>query len=64
MYRITGEQYWRDRGWEMFTAVQAHTSTVFGNSAIDDVTKGAPELKVCLLPCLVIPRCYYQVCSC
>jgi mannosyl-oligosaccharide alpha-1,2-mannosidase len=47
MYRITGEQYWRDRGWEMFTAVQAHTSTVFGNSAIDDVTKGAPELKVC-----------------
>jgi mannosyl-oligosaccharide alpha-1,2-mannosidase len=46
MYRITGEQYWRDRGWEMFTAVSAHTSTVFGNSAIDDVTKVAPELKV------------------
>ena len=48
MYRITGEQYWRDRGWEMFTAVQAHTSTVLGNSAIDDVTKAAPELKVCI----------------
>jgi mannosyl-oligosaccharide alpha-1,2-mannosidase len=46
MYRITGEQYWRDRGWEMFTAVQAHTSTVLGYSAIDDVTKAAPEPKV------------------
>jgi len=45
MYRITGEQYWRDRGWEMFTAVQDHTRTVFGNSAIDDVTKAAPELE-------------------
>ena len=46
MYRITGDQYWRDRGWEMFTAVQDHTRTVFGNSAIDDVTKAAPELEV------------------
>lgn len=47
MYRITGEQYWRDRGWEMFTAIQDHTRTMFGNSAIDDVTKEAPEVKVC-----------------
>jgi hypothetical protein len=30
----------------MFTAVQAHTSTVLGYSAIDDVTKAAPELEV------------------
>ncbi|KAM0717402.1 hypothetical protein Q7P37_007254 [Cladosporium fusiforme] len=45
LYRITGEQYWRDRGWEMFTAIQDHTRTVFGNSAIDDVTKSAPDFK-------------------
>ncbi|KAL1587180.1 hypothetical protein WHR41_04407 [Cladosporium halotolerans] len=45
LYRITGEQYWRDRGWEMFTAIQDHTGAVFGNSAIDDVTKAAPEAK-------------------
>jgi len=49
MYRITGDQYWRDRGWEMFTAVQDHTRTEFGNSAIDDVTKEAPELEVCFV---------------
>jgi len=56
MYRITGDQYWRDRGWEMFTAVQDHTRTVFGNSAIDDVTKAAPEMEVCetkKFPCLL-----------
>ena len=56
MYRITGDQYWRDRGWEMFTAVQDHTRTVFGNSAIDDVTREAPEMEVCGIFCF-----YYSI---
>nr|OQO18724.1 hypothetical protein B0A51_14575 [Rachicladosporium sp. CCFEE 5018] len=43
MYRITGEQYWRDRGWEMFTAIQGVTRTTWGNSAIHDVTQVATE---------------------
>lgn len=43
MYRITGDQHWRDAGWEMFTAIHDHTQAVYGNSAIDDVTKEAPE---------------------
>lgn len=46
LYRITGDQYWRDRGWEMFTSIQDHTGAVWGNSAIDDVTKTAPDFKV------------------
>lgn len=51
MYRITGEQYWRDRGWEMWEHIWKHTYAQFGASAIDDVTKNAPEAKVCpLLP--------------
>jgi len=29
----------------MFQAVNDYTATVYGNSAIDDVTKTAPELK-------------------
>ncbi|EMD00200.1 glycoside hydrolase family 47 protein [Baudoinia panamericana UAMH 10762] len=45
MYRITGEQYWRDMGWKMFLAVDEHTTALYGNSAIDDVTKMAPEQK-------------------
>lgn len=44
MYRITGDTHWREVGWDMFTAIKTHTSTTYGNSAIDDVTKMAPEL--------------------
>ena len=45
MYRITGNQYWRDVGWNMFTSIDSHTRAPHGNSAIDDVTKSAPEPK-------------------
>ncbi|KAF2470339.1 seven-hairpin glycosidase [Lindgomyces ingoldianus] len=44
MYRITGDPHWREVGWRMFEAVDQYTSTVHGNSAIDDVTKTSPEL--------------------
>lgn len=43
MYRITGEQHWRDAGWKMFQAVERHTRTEFGHSAIDDISKTHPE---------------------
>jgi mannosyl-oligosaccharide alpha-1,2-mannosidase len=45
MYRITGDQYWRDVGWNMFTSIDRHTRTIHGNSAIDDITKSIPELR-------------------
>jgi len=45
MYRITGDNHWREAGWRMFLAIDRHTSTVYGNSAIDDVTKMVPELN-------------------
>ncbi|XPS91098.1 Mannosyl-oligosaccharide 1,2-alpha-mannosidase [Ascochyta lentis] len=45
MYRITGEAHWREAGWRMFEAVIKATTTEFGNSAIDDVTKTTPELN-------------------
>ena len=44
MYRLTGDAHWRHAGWRMFLAINAATSTEFGNSAIDDVTKQIPEL--------------------
>lgn len=43
LYRITGDQHWRDAGWDMFTAIHDHTQAMYGASAIDDVTKEAPE---------------------
>ncbi|KAF4556221.1 putative glycosyl hydrolase family 47 protein 2 [Elsinoe fawcettii] len=45
MYRITGDVHWRKVGWTMFTAISDHTSGVYGNSAIDDVTKSLPMKK-------------------
>lgn len=45
MYRITGSTHWREAGWRMFQAINKHTSTTYGNSAIDDVTKAIPLIK-------------------
>jgi mannosyl-oligosaccharide alpha-1,2-mannosidase len=38
MYRATGDNYWREKGWEMFKAVEKHTNGTYGASAIKDVT--------------------------
>lgn len=45
MFRITGDEYWRDRGWEMFQAIEKHTRTPLGSSAINDVTSEAPVYR-------------------
>ncbi|CAO2656222.1 Nn.00g050250.m01.CDS01 [Neocucurbitaria sp. VM-36] len=45
MYRITGDSHWREAGWRMFLAINEHTSTIYGNSAIDDVTTTSPQLN-------------------
>ena len=45
MYRITGDQYWRDVGWNMFTAIDKYTKAPYGNSAIDDITRSSPEFS-------------------
>jgi mannosyl-oligosaccharide alpha-1,2-mannosidase len=42
LYRITGDEYWRERGWEMFTAISAHTKTQLAHSAIDNVLVPSP----------------------
>lgn len=38
MFRITGDNYWREKGWEMFQAVSKYTRTEIAHSAINDVT--------------------------
>ena len=42
MYRITGDEYWREKGWKMFSAIQSYTLTDIANSAISDVTSQVP----------------------
>ena len=42
MYRITGDEDWREKAWKMFTAIQSYTITEIANSAISDVTSEVP----------------------
>ena len=42
MYRITGDESWRDKGWMMFNAIHNQTRVEFGYSSIFDVTSKTP----------------------
>ncbi|KAL4871483.1 hypothetical protein BDV12DRAFT_163849 [Aspergillus spectabilis] len=37
MYRITGEEKYAEAAWEMYSAIETHTKTEFGNAALRDV---------------------------
>ncbi|EXJ88920.1 mannosyl-oligosaccharide alpha-1,2-mannosidase [Capronia epimyces CBS 606.96] len=43
MYRITGDESWREKGWAMFDAVDKATKTETANAAIHDVTSQLME---------------------
>lgn len=45
MFRLTGDNYWREKGWKMFQAVDKATRTEIAHSAISDVTSEFP-LKI------------------
>ena len=36
-WRMTGNEYWRDVGWEMFTAVRKHTRSSYAHASIENV---------------------------
>lgn len=44
MYRITGDEDWREKGWDMWQAIEKNTKTKYGNSAIADVTQKTVRL--------------------
>ena len=43
MYRITGDEAWRKKGWKMFQAIEKHTKSKYGASAISDVNNQKPR---------------------
>lgn len=45
MYRLTGDNYWREKGWRMFEGIAKHTRTNFAHSAIEDVTSMQPKFQ-------------------
>ena len=38
LYRVTGEERFQDKAWEMFNNIYKHTETALANSAISDMT--------------------------
>ena len=44
MWRLTGDDIWRRKGWKMFEAVQSATQTPVANAALKDVTSHLGEL--------------------
>lgn len=45
MYRLTGNEHWREKGWKMFEGVSKHTRTNMAHSSIDDVTSMEPHFQ-------------------
>lgn len=45
MYRLTGDNYWRVKGWKMFEAIVKYSRTELAHAAIKDVTSQKPTQK-------------------
>ncbi|KAJ5679690.1 hypothetical protein N7462_007934 [Penicillium macrosclerotiorum] len=45
MFRVTGDDAWRKKGWTMFQAIAKHTRTNLAHAAIKDVTSPKPSQK-------------------
>ncbi|CAG8191231.1 unnamed protein product [Penicillium olsonii] len=45
MYRLTGDETWRRKGWQMFEAISKYTRTEVAHAAINDVTAQKPSHK-------------------
>jgi mannosyl-oligosaccharide alpha-1,2-mannosidase len=43
MYRITGDNTWREKGWKMFQSIVAATETASGHAQLKDVTSALGE---------------------
>ncbi|KAG8956302.1 hypothetical protein FRC04_004382 [Tulasnella sp. 424] len=42
MWRVTGDEVWRERGYEIFKAIERHTKTEYGYASVSGVDKAEP----------------------
>ncbi|KAG9017491.1 hypothetical protein FRB90_001084 [Tulasnella sp. 427] len=42
MWRVTGDEVWRERGYEIFKAIERHTKTEYGFASVSGVDKEEP----------------------
>lgn len=45
MWRMTGNEKWRERGWEVFKSLQRYTRTTYGYASLTSVTVKMPQKK-------------------
>ncbi|EEB94866.1 hypothetical protein MPER_06255 [Moniliophthora perniciosa FA553] len=45
LWRSTGDEKWRERGWAIFESIERHTKTEHGYATIEEVDSDAPFLK-------------------
>ncbi|KAI6101362.1 glycoside hydrolase family 47 protein [Pisolithus sp. B1] len=43
MWRTTGDERWRERGWEIFQAIEKHARTAYGFASLRGVDRETPE---------------------
>jgi mannosyl-oligosaccharide alpha-1,2-mannosidase len=44
LWKMTGEQKWRDRGWRIFDVIDVHAKTEYGYASVDMVDMDSPRL--------------------
>ena len=45
MWRTTGDEVWRERGWSVFQAIEKHAKTAVGYASVFNVDKTPASLK-------------------
>ena len=60
LWRTTGDEVWRERGWKVFEAIEKHTKTASGYASLNSVYRlpawQKDEMPRCVLTCLISPR--------
>jgi mannosyl-oligosaccharide alpha-1,2-mannosidase len=57
LYRVTGDENLRDHAWTMFQAIEHHTATRYGNTALNEYVRShlAPVVTFPSLNSIILP---------
>lgn len=44
LWKTTGEQKWRERGWKIFESIEKYAKTEYGYASVDKVDTIPPQL--------------------
>ena len=58
LWRTTGDEVWRERGWAVFQAIERETKTASGYASLHSVTQTPAQKKDEMPRCVLITRPY------